>query len=408
MIREVMMAAPPRSPAPTRPNVLLRYFGILWSGEAWKGIVYLLLSFPLGLASFITLVTALSVSAGLAVTIVGAPLLVLCLFGWPLLAEFERWLSNALLATAIPPTRYTASRPWRWRDIRSRLSNPMTWKSLAFLFLRFPQGLVASVLLVTLLSVTIGLVVSAATVRDDLRIDVSTSGGFNIEFVVIEQGEVATPPPADSDSFTIDGREHGAWVSLVGLLLFPAALHFLNYYAEASGSIARRLLTPPPVAPAAVPPPPPQWHAPPWPAGILAHEPLPPASPAPVPIVVMPHSSEPPLALHDVEPVAALPAPPAGFTIDHDRHEIRLNGRVLDLTPKEFALLSTLNARPGRVFSREELLNQIWSDDLEVTERTIDTHIQRLRRKLGDHADAIVTVRSIGYRFDAVGPPPGS
>ena len=69
------------------------------------------------------------------------------------------------------------------------------------------------------------------------------------------------------------------------------------------------------------------------------------------------------------------------------------------MTPREFDLLALFTAHPGKPFSRDELLDQIWKDDLEVTDRTIDTHVQRLRRKLGLRSEAIQTVWGVGYRY---------
>jgi DNA-binding response OmpR family regulator len=71
----------------------------------------------------------------------------------------------------------------------------------------------------------------------------------------------------------------------------------------------------------------------------------------------------------------------------------------LDLTPKEFDLLAMFLQNPGRAFSRDYLLERIWGDDVFVTDRTVDTHVQRLRKKLGDHADLIRTVWGIGYKL---------
>jgi DNA-binding response OmpR family regulator len=71
----------------------------------------------------------------------------------------------------------------------------------------------------------------------------------------------------------------------------------------------------------------------------------------------------------------------------------------LDLTPKEFDLLAIFVQNPGRAFSRDFLLERIWGDDVYVTDRTVDTHVQRLRKKLGDEADAIRTVWGIGYKL---------
>ena len=81
-----------------------------------------------------------------------------------------------------------------------------------------------------------------------------------------------------------------------------------------------------------------------------------------------------------------------------------LDGAELDLTPKEFDLLALFVKHPGRAFSREYLLERIWGDDVYVTDRTVDTHVQRLRKKLGDEADAIRTVWGIGYRFHQTNP----
>jgi DNA-binding response OmpR family regulator len=75
----------------------------------------------------------------------------------------------------------------------------------------------------------------------------------------------------------------------------------------------------------------------------------------------------------------------------------------LDLTPKEFDLLAMFVQNPGRAFSRDYLLERIWGDDVYVTDRTVDTHVQRLRKKLGDHADLIRTVWGIGYKLQREG-----
>ena len=81
-----------------------------------------------------------------------------------------------------------------------------------------------------------------------------------------------------------------------------------------------------------------------------------------------------------------------------------VDGVELDLTPKEFELLLLFTRNPGRVFSRDYLLERIWTNEYEVTDRTVDTHVQRLRKKLGDEADAIRTVWGIGYKLQ---PAPG-
>jgi len=85
--------------------------------------------------------------------------------------------------------------------------------------------------------------------------------------------------------------------------------------------------------------------------------------------------------------------------IDLDRHRCYVEGEEVILTAKEFQLLATLMRRPGRVQTRERLLDEVWGSDVTVTLRTIDTHLKRLREKLGRGGDLIETVRGVGYRF---------
>ena len=76
---------------------------------------------------------------------------------------------------------------------------------------------------------------------------------------------------------------------------------------------------------------------------------------------------------------------------------------MIDLTPKEYDLLVLLASHPGWVFKREIILQEIWGGDYEGFDRTIDNHIARLRRKLGDLGERIDTVWGVGYRFKQQG-----
>jgi len=87
------------------------------------------------------------------------------------------------------------------------------------------------------------------------------------------------------------------------------------------------------------------------------------------------------------------------LTVSVEMRMATVNGAELDLTPKEFDLLDLFARNPGRAFSRDYLLERIWSNEYEVTDRTVDTHVQRLRKKLGDEADMIRTVWGIGYKL---------
>ncbi len=84
--------------------------------------------------------------------------------------------------------------------------------------------------------------------------------------------------------------------------------------------------------------------------------------------------------------------------IDKDRFIIIKNGVEISLPKKEFKLLTLLATKPGKVFTREFILQQVWGDEVVVGDRTIDVHIRKLREKLGD--DYIKTVKGIGYKFE--------
>lgn len=85
--------------------------------------------------------------------------------------------------------------------------------------------------------------------------------------------------------------------------------------------------------------------------------------------------------------------------IDRDRHRCWVDDAAITLTAKEFRLLCSLMSRAGRVMTRESLLDEVWGSDITVTVRTIDTHLKRLREKLGRAGDLVETVRGVGYRF---------
>ena len=99
-------------------------------------------------------------------------------------------------------------------------------------------------------------------------------------------------------------------------------------------------------------------------------------------------------------------APAASRTLGHgallldlERHRCKVEESDVELTAKEFSLLAALMSRPGRVLTREQLLDELWGSDITVTHRTVDTHMKRLREKLGAASDYIHTVRGVGYRF---------
>ncbi|MGO2660576.1 winged helix-turn-helix transcriptional regulator [Mycetocola reblochoni] len=90
----------------------------------------------------------------------------------------------------------------------------------------------------------------------------------------------------------------------------------------------------------------------------------------------------------------------SGVVIDEASYSAKVHGRTLDLTFKEFELLRFFAGHPSRVFTREQLLSEVWGYDYFGGTRTVDVHVRRLRAKLGDLDQLIGTVRNVGYRFN--------
>src|SRR5687767_6419672 len=86
------------------------------------------------------------------------------------------------------------------------------------------------------------------------------------------------------------------------------------------------------------------------------------------------------------------------ITIDREAYLIKHKGEEIQLPKKEFELLALLASKPGKVFTRDEILKTVWGDDVVVGDRTIDVHVRKLREKLGE--DYIRTVKGVGYKFD--------
>jgi two-component system phosphate regulon response regulator PhoB len=96
---------------------------------------------------------------------------------------------------------------------------------------------------------------------------------------------------------------------------------------------------------------------------------------------------------------AAVPTSFGRLRVDEEAHRVWVDQQEVTLTALEFKLLTTLLSRRGRVQSRDRLLNDVWGIDADITTRTVDTHVKRLRTKLGAAADYVETLRGVGYRF---------
>ena len=88
-----------------------------------------------------------------------------------------------------------------------------------------------------------------------------------------------------------------------------------------------------------------------------------------------------------------------GLLIDSDKHKVSYQGKSVKLTATEFRLLHFLASHPGRVFSREQLMNNAYTTDVIVVDRNIDVHVRAIRKKIGDSSQFIETIRGVGYSF---------
>jgi two-component system, OmpR family, alkaline phosphatase synthesis response regulator PhoP len=87
-----------------------------------------------------------------------------------------------------------------------------------------------------------------------------------------------------------------------------------------------------------------------------------------------------------------------GISIDKEKYIVTKDGKEFSFPKKEFELLDLFASKPGKVFSRDEILNRVWGDDVVVGDRTIDVHVRKLREKLGE--EYIKTVKGVGYKFE--------
>jgi hypothetical protein len=196
-----------------KPDIYERFFGVVAQERSYLNIVYLLLSFPLGLLYFIFLIVGLSVGIGLVIIWVGIPILLAVLAGWWGMLLFEREMANRLLRVDIPSLAREPNPPdGMWARIKTTLSNPVTWKGLVYLFARFPLGILAFVVVVTWLSLTLGLISA----------------------------------PFVYSSFTIEGRvgtmNEALLCAVVGIAIGFAGMHLMNFLAYIFGQFAVLML----------------------------------------------------------------------------------------------------------------------------------------------------------------------
>lgn len=125
--------------------------------QTWRNLLYLLLTFPLGIAYFVFLMTGIALGAGLAVTLVGLPILVGMMVAWQQLGRFERSLAASLLGNDVPSARDRVAAAGLVARLKADLADGFTWRSLAYLLVEFPFGVSTFVVVVTLVSLALAL-----------------------------------------------------------------------------------------------------------------------------------------------------------------------------------------------------------------------------------------------------------
>jgi len=195
------------------------FFNALWKKQTWLNVLYLLISFPLGLLYFILLVTGLSLGVGLIILIFGIFILIAVLAMSYWFARFERKLAISMLNIKINPVEVRQSKPGMMSRFRAMLSNAFTWKGMFFLFLKFPLGVFSFSLTISLLSASLGLI--------------SAPFFHNAYWYDFDIGTYA---------YTINSIEGSLLACLIGILLLFASLWVINILAWFMGQLAKLLL----------------------------------------------------------------------------------------------------------------------------------------------------------------------
>lgn len=204
------------SPAVER-DLLDIIFGPATSGQTYLNLAYLLLAFPLGIAYFVFLVTGLSLAAGLLIIFVGVPILIGVFLACLGLGAFERVMARSMLHVSILPPPRPPRGPGLFAKLKALFGDPITWKSLLYLFLKFPFGIAVFVVLVTAFSVSLALIAAPLTYHT-MRMD------FGL--------------------WQVDTRDEATVWCLIGVVLLLVSFHLVNGLAFLWGRFAQIMLGP--------------------------------------------------------------------------------------------------------------------------------------------------------------------
>lgn len=383
---------------PKERGTAKRIFGVAFDGQTWANLAYLLLALPLGAIYFALLGAVLTVGGGLLAVLIGLAILVGAMFAWPLVAEFERAMANGMLGTRIDrlPFKQPAE-PGTWPLVAARLSSVSTWQSLLYLFLRLPIGIFAFaagiagfVLAPFTLTMSLHIINGAAFVVARLTEALLQPWETTTQSAAHSRIQVERMPPAPpaSESSTTEtepavaatpsapGREGQFYdrAQRTAASITDRVQAVTDELSERARAAARA-----------------------WSDAGAGRTPGAARTTATAEQAVRatPEEGEP----DDDRDGDARREALSRVQVDVVMRQVTVNGEEVELTPKEFDLLALFVQNPARPFSRDELLDKIWRNDYEVTDRTIDTHIQRLRKKLGSAAGVIQTIWGVGYRY---------
>ncbi len=203
---------------------LFNFFKVIGQDRTYLQMLYLLLSFPLGIFYFTFLVTGISLGLGLFITLLGAPVLLGTLLLWRVFAGFERQLVKIMLGIDISFTPIKPL-PGLWVKIKAYLSDAFTWKSLAYLFIKFPLGIISFVVLVTLLSIALAFI--------------ATPIMYYITELGILEGIFCISP---INICLVNSYFTAIIWAIIGVFLLFIFLHALNGLARISGMLAKSML----------------------------------------------------------------------------------------------------------------------------------------------------------------------
>ena len=200
--------------------MISKFFSVIAKSQTYLNMVFLLLAFPLGILYFTFLVTGVSLGLGLAITLIGIPLLILMSFLWYWVAIFERQLTSALLRVKIKPVRSRAFKQKTfWKKITTHVSEPITWRSFAYLLIKFPMGIISFVVLTTLLSISVSFILAPILYWVGITVWFTVNGVAYL--------------PATSQL---------VYLLVAGIALLLVSLHIFNGLAKISKILAKSLL----------------------------------------------------------------------------------------------------------------------------------------------------------------------